>query len=116
MRLRQLHWRALRRWPRLMMLIRFWVSLLRLDYPSIIDRCFRFIEMLIIIALVTVLLGVIESPFAVWFQLIASLAASLYLVVPFGNWWASIGTLRRHKHRQGYAALFSIVHAPFVVL
>jgi hypothetical protein len=98
------------------MLNRVWASLLRLDYPRIIDRCFRFIEMLIIIALVTVLLGVIGSPFEVWFKLIASLAASLYLVVPLGNWWASIGTLRRHKYRRGYAALFSVLHAPLVVL
>ena len=106
----------LKRWPGIITLLRAWASLWCLNYPGIIDRCFRFAEMLIIISLVTVLLGAVGSRLEIPFQIISSLAASLYLIIPLGSWFVSIGSIRRSKYRRVYSAILSILHAPLVVL
>lgn len=108
--------RMLKRHPWIITPARAWISLQRLDYAAAIDRSFRFIEMLIIVSLLTSVLGIVHGEWQLPVQILGSLTASCYLIIPVASWFTSLGAFRHHRRRRWYIALLTIAHAPLVLL
>ena len=71
----------------------------RFDFAMAIDRCFRFLEITIVTALISVPLEIVEPTVGFYVRLGLSILAGVYLAQPVAVWWMK-RALRRIRRRD----------------
>lgn len=97
---------------------RYWSIFCSIDWPPVIDRVFRYLQMLVICSIFSVVLSAVSEIASALFLVVLSIAAGVYLLHPFFDWvdaqsqrpvTLTAGQLARHKFIR--TAVFSMQSA-----